>query len=143
MRRTSFGEERIEIIKSILMRQHARIMELSPIADLIKLPNLAALVSSLLSQWCWFVHSLVSFGRSLPGNSSGDSDRSLLRSGLLFSESWGRIGLPIAELAVEQLNPLIHTITGALMLSEQIGRAHFAMHLPELDGARADSLLHP
>ena len=117
------------------MRQHARIMGLAPIADIIELPKLAALVWSLLS------FSLVSLGSFPTVSSSGDGDRSLLRSGLLCSEVWSGIGSPIAELALEQLRQLIHTITEARMLSEQVGRVNFAMHLPELDGTRTDPLL--
>ena len=124
------------------MRQHANIMGFAPILDLIELPNPAALVTSLLSWW-WCINSLVSFSRSPTVNSSGNGDRSLLRSGLLSSEVWSGIGSPIAELAVEQLHQLIHTITGAQVLGEQVCRVHLAVHLSELDGARADPLLHP
>ena len=104
MTRTSFGGERIKIIRSVLMRQHSRILELDPTVDLIKLPNLAALVLSASTAWCWCINSLVSLGGSPTVSSSGDGDCSLLRSGLLFFEVWSRIGSPIAELAVEQLH---------------------------------------
>ena len=125
------------------MRQNANIMGYAPVLDFIKLPHPAALVTSSPSLWWWCVNSLVSFGRSPTANSSGNGDRSLLRSGLLFSEVWSGIGSPIAELAVEQLHQLIHTITETQVPSEQVRRVHLAVHLSELDGARANPLMHP